>query len=145
MIKVDSKKAAWDLAGRLFPTDYEKDEPGTKKAGYPIYKSTNPEVNAWISDLGDRLELNYPNGNSENIWIETNADIVAIVGMYFDETVFGEVKVKKIKEVAYHRVLGIVNKTLDDGRFGVEISFGNNDTATLGCDNVAYVRLTDRE
>lgn len=145
MIKVDSKKAAWDLAGRLFPTDYEKDEPGTKKAGYPIYKSTNPEVNAWISDLGDRLELNYPNGNSENIWIETNADIVAIVGMYFDETVFGEVKVKKIKEVAYHRVLGIVNKTLDDGRFGVEISFGNNDTATFGCDNVAYVRLTDRE
>lgn len=145
MIKVDSKKAAWDLAGRLFPTDYEKDEPGTKKAGYPIYKSTNPEVNAWISDLGDRLELNYPNGNSENIWIETNADIVAIVGMYFDETVFGEVKVKKIKEVAYHRVLGIVNKTLDDGRFGVEISFGNNDTATFGCDNVAYVRLADRE
>lgn len=145
MIKVDSKKAAWDLAGRLFPTDYEKDEPGTKKAGYPIYKSTNPEVNAWISDLGDRLELNYPNGNSENIWIETNADIVAIVGMYFDETVFGEVKVKKIKEVAYHRVLGIVNKTLDDGRFGVEISFGNNDTATFGCDNVAYMRLADRE
>lgn len=145
MIKVDSKKAAWDLAGRLFPTDYEKDEPGTKKAGYPIYKSTNPEVNAWISDLGDRLELNYPNGNSENIWIETNADIVAIVGMYFNETVFGEVKVKKIKEVAYHRVLGIVNKTLDDGRFGVEISFGNNDTATFGCDNVAYVRLADRE
>lgn len=145
MIKVDSKKAAWDLAGRLFPTDYEKDEPGTKKAGYPIYKSTNPEVNAWISDLGDRLELNYPNGNSENIWIETNADIVAFVGMYFDETVFGEVKVKKIKEVAYHRVLGIVNKTLDDGRFGVEISFGNNDTATFGCDNVAYVRLADRE
>lgn len=145
MIKVDSKKAAWDLAGRLFPTDYEKDEPGTKKAGYPIYKSTNPEVNAWISDLGDRLELNYPNGNSENIWIETNADIVAFVGMYFDETVFGEVKVKKIKEVAYHRVLGIVNKTLDDGRFGVEISFGNNDTATFGCDNVAYMRLADRE
>lgn len=145
MIKVDSKKAAWELANRLFPSDYAQDERGTKNAGYPIYKSTNPEMNAWISDLGDRLELNYPNGHSENIWIETSADIVAFVGMYFDETVFGEVKVRKVKEVVYHRVMGVVNKVLDDGRFGIEISFGNNDVASFGCENVAYVRLTDRE
>lgn len=145
MMKVDSKKAAWDLANRLFPTDYEKDELGTKNAGYPIYKSTNSEMNAWISDLGDRLELNYPNGKSENIWIETSADIVAFVGLYFDETVFGEVKVRKVKEVVYHRVSGMVNKMLDDGRFGIEISFGNNDVASFGCENVAYVRLADRE
>lgn len=144
MLKVDNKEAAWNLANRLFPTDYELDEERSQRAGYKIYHTTNPDMNAWISDLGDRLELNYPNGSSENIWIEIKADIVAFVGMYFDDVVFGDVSVRKVKEVAYHQVEGIVNKTLEDGRFGIEIIFSNG-TASFGCENVAYVRLADRE
>ena len=31
-------------------------------------------MNAWISDLGNRLELNYNDGKSENIWIEQDED-----------------------------------------------------------------------
>lgn len=144
MMKVDSKEAAWNLANRLFPTDYVLDEERSANAGYKIYHTTNPEMNAWISDLGDRLELNYPNGSSENIWIESKADIVAFVGVYFDDVIFGEVSVRKIKEIAYHHVQGIVNKTLEDGRFGIEITF-NGSIATFGCENVAYVRFDDKE
>ena len=140
MLKVDNKKAAWDLANRLFPTDYELDDDRSERAGYKIYHTTNKEMNAWISDLGDRLELNYPNGSSENIWIEEHHDNVAIVGMWIDKTVFGEVTVKEVKEITYH-VLGMVNKMLEDGRFGIELSLSNGEIATFGCENVAYIRF----
>lgn len=70
-IKVSSVKEAWELASRLFPTDYEKDEERSSRAGYPIHHSTAKNVNAWISDLGNALELNY-DGKSENILIEQN-------------------------------------------------------------------------
>lgn len=36
-MKVSSVKEAWELANRLFPTDYEKDEDRSSRAGYPIY------------------------------------------------------------------------------------------------------------
>lgn len=68
-LRVSSTKEAWELASRLFPTDYEKDEDRSSRAGYPIYYSTAEGMNAWISDLNNRLELNYSNGESENIWI----------------------------------------------------------------------------
>ena len=74
---VSSVKAAWKLANKLFPTDYKKDEERSSRAGYPIYHSTADGVNAWISDLGNRLELNYSNGESENIWIEEDEDNIS--------------------------------------------------------------------
>lgn len=83
MLKVDTKKSAWELANRLFPTDYELDGDRSRNAGYMIYYTTNPEMNAWISDLGDRLELNYPNGSSENIWIESQNDNAGLTLMEF--------------------------------------------------------------
>lgn len=64
-MQVKTVKDAWNLANRLFTTDYELDEQATKNAGYKVYSSTAKEVNAWISDLNNRLELNYPNGSSE--------------------------------------------------------------------------------
>lgn len=73
-MKVSSVKEAWELANRLFPTDYEKDEERSIRAGYPIFYSTANGVNAWISDLGNRLELNYADGKLENIWIELDED-----------------------------------------------------------------------
>lgn len=73
-MKVSSVKEAWKLADRLFPTAYKKDEQSSSNAGYPIYRSTAEGVNAWISDLGNRLELNYQDKPSENIWIEQGQD-----------------------------------------------------------------------
>ncbi len=60
---------AWEIANEIFPTDYMKDEQASKNAGYPIYKSTAQGVSAWISDLENRLEVNFPDGKSVNNWI----------------------------------------------------------------------------
>ena len=69
-MKVRSRKEAWDKADVIFPTDYIKDEIRSKRAGYDIYYSTAKGVNAWISDLGNRLEVNLETGETVNIWIE---------------------------------------------------------------------------
>ena len=69
-MKVKSRKEAWDKADIIFPTDYNKDESRSKKAGYDIFYSTAAGVNAWISDLGDRLEVNLASGETVNIWID---------------------------------------------------------------------------
>lgn len=65
-----SKKAAWDEVNKIFPTDYERSAAESERAGYAIFRSTAEAVNAWISDLGDRLEINLPDGKTVNIWIE---------------------------------------------------------------------------
>lgn len=67
---VKSVGEAWEEANRIFPTDYMKDDMASKNAGYDVYWSTASGVSAWISDLGDRLEVNLGNGESVNIWIE---------------------------------------------------------------------------
>lgn len=69
-MKVSTKEAAWKKANELFPTDYALDCVRSDNAGYGIYFSTAHGVNAWISDLGDRLEVNLPDGSSVNIWVE---------------------------------------------------------------------------
>lgn len=78
-MKVTSVEKAWEVANRIFPTDYMKDEQSSQRAGYPIYRSTADHVNAWISDLNCRLEVNIQNPDtknieSTNIWIEEKVD-----------------------------------------------------------------------
>ena len=67
MIKVRNREEAWQEAGRLFPTDYEKDEKSTQNAGYPIYRSTAEGENSWISDLNCTLELSIYNKKTKGI------------------------------------------------------------------------------
>lgn len=143
MIKVESKERAWELAAKLFPTDYAEDPESSRRAGYPIYYSTADGMNAWISDLGNTLELNYSDGDTVRINIETEQpkDVVAVVGMYTEKVIFGEVKIQEVKEIIYHHTAGLVNKTLDDGRFGIEITFTDGSIASFGCETVAYVRF----
>lgn len=76
-MQVRTVKEAWELANKLFPTDYMKDEQSSQRAGYPIYISTAEGNESWISDLGNRLELNiWKDGGVEsiNIWIEEKVD-----------------------------------------------------------------------
>lgn len=73
-MKVTSIKDAWAEANKIFPTDYEHDASRSERAGYPIYYSTAAGVNAWISDLGNRLEVNLPDGKSVDIWIEAHVE-----------------------------------------------------------------------
>lgn len=66
----NDKKAAWAIADELFPSDYVHDSSRSQRAGYDVYMSTFPGMDAWISDLGDRLEVNLPDGQTINVWIE---------------------------------------------------------------------------
>lgn len=67
---VRSKQEAWNKANEIFPTDYIKDDARSERAGYDIYYSTAAGVHAWISDLGNRLEVNLETGDTVDIWIE---------------------------------------------------------------------------
>lgn len=71
---VTSIRDAWAEVQKIFPTRYEHDASRSERAGYPIYYSTANGVNAWISDLGNRLEVNLPDGKSVNIWIQAPAE-----------------------------------------------------------------------
>ena len=71
---VTSIRDAWAEVQKIFPTRYEHDASRSERAGYPIYYSTASGVNAWISDLGNRLEVNLPDGKSVNIWIQAPAE-----------------------------------------------------------------------
>lgn len=75
-MKVKTIEEAWNEANKIFPTDYEKDEFSSSRAGYPIYRSTaEGHENDYISDLNDRLEINIFRNNlrleTTNIWIVT--------------------------------------------------------------------------
>lgn len=72
-MKVTDRKAAWSEVNKIFPAGYEHDTDRSERAGYPIYYVTAANMNAWISDLGNRLEVNMPNGKIVNIWIEAPA------------------------------------------------------------------------
>ena len=67
---VTSIRDAWAEVRKIFPTDYEYSTERSEQAGYPIYYSKAGGVNAWISDLGNRLEVNLPDGKNVNIWIK---------------------------------------------------------------------------
>lgn len=71
---VTSIRDAWAEVQKIFPTRYEHDASRSERAGYPIYYSTASDVNAWISDLGNRLEVNLPDGKSVDIWIQAHAE-----------------------------------------------------------------------
>ena len=75
-MKAHSTQEAWNMANEIFPTDYEKDEESSQRAGYPIYRSTaEGRYYDYICDLNNRLEVNLADGNrSINIWIESSSD-----------------------------------------------------------------------
>lgn len=77
-MKAKNRTEAWRIADALFPGDYELDQTRSKNAGYNVYYSTREGINAWISDLNTRLEINYHNGSSENIWIEEESAPVSM-------------------------------------------------------------------
>ena len=76
-ITTHSINEAWSVAADIFPTDYQKDSYRSSRAGYDVYHSTADGVSAWISDLGNRLEVNMPNGETVNVWIEEDGEIAA--------------------------------------------------------------------
>lgn len=69
-VKCFSRDEAFSEASKLLGHDYEYDSFRSGRAGYPIYFSIDGYE--WISDLGDRLEVNHGDGSTTNIWIVDN-------------------------------------------------------------------------
>lgn len=68
---VKSMEQAWKKVNEIFPTDYEKDEGSSERAGYSVYRSTaEGHYYDYICDLGDRLEANLSTGESINVWVK---------------------------------------------------------------------------
>lgn len=102
------------MANELFPTDYMKDEAASERAGYAIYKSTAEGVNAWISDLGCRLEVNQ-DGRSVNIWIEEEPEEKTIETEKTIRIMFDMTETKRNEEVTT-KLEAVIN-------FGMNTSF----------------------
>lgn len=72
MYTVSSVKEAWELANYMVNGKLERCSLKTERAGYPIYEIVNPSgdyLEDYVCDLGDRLEVNFNNGSTKNIWI----------------------------------------------------------------------------
>ena len=105
-IKVNSVSEAWRTAARIFPTDYEKNEESSKRAGYPIYETTSTDERFsgfHISDLNTRLEVNM-GAEMVTIWIEEDAFEIIVKGLTEDEKEsLKEVIDKEIRRIKYRR------------------------------------------
>ena len=66
-MEVRTREEAWEEVNKIFPTDYEQDTASSERAGYPVYISTADGVNAWISDLNCRLEVNIQDEKTKEI------------------------------------------------------------------------------
>ena len=77
---VNSVSAAWAKVNEVFPTDYNKDENSSARAGYPVFRSSVEYYN-YICDLGNRLEVNLESGETVNIWIDEAEEMEAAVEM----------------------------------------------------------------
>ena len=72
-ITVKTHEEAMRIAGAMLTKHaLWKDADRSERAGYPIYE--NGVYNEWVSDLGDRLEVNQ-GAESMNIWIDPVRDV----------------------------------------------------------------------
>lgn len=72
-LRTFNKSCAWNVVKCYFPNcSFIKNNFKSKNAGYDIYDVLDPEdnyTNQYVCDLDTRLELNFSNGDSKNVWI----------------------------------------------------------------------------
>ena len=66
-IRVSSLVEAWEMVNLLSPYEFEYDKVRSYAAGYSVYSAVDGPANVWVSNLGDRLEVNG-SGKTENVW-----------------------------------------------------------------------------
>ena len=108
-IKVNSISTAWEVAASIFPTDYQKDEESSKRAGYPIYKTTSTDEifsGFHISVLNTRLEVSM-GAETAMIWVKENEEDtfeIVVKGLTKEEKEsLKEAVDKEIRRIKYRR------------------------------------------
>ena len=54
---VKTREEAWNEVNKIFPTDYEKDEASSQRAGCDVYRHPTLNPCCRICDLGDSLKV----------------------------------------------------------------------------------------
>ena len=65
-LTANSKSSAFDVAHDLIGEPLEFNKVMSERAGYPIYTC---DSGSYVCDLEDRIEINFANGLTKNIWI----------------------------------------------------------------------------
>ena len=65
-LTANSKGSAIESAYQLLDEVFTYDSFKSGRAGYPIYTCNS---GSYVCDLEDRIEINFANGLSKNIWI----------------------------------------------------------------------------
>lgn len=65
-LTANSRSSAFEIAYQLLDEVFSYNSFKSDEAGYPIYTC---ESGAYVCDLEDRIEVNFANGLSKNIWI----------------------------------------------------------------------------
>lgn len=68
-ITVENYEQAWVKAAEILGCNFYYDKVASEDAGYPVHKGDSVAT-CWISDLGNRLEVNKADFTTVNIWIE---------------------------------------------------------------------------
>ena len=65
-LTANSRNSAFESAYQLLDEVFNYDSFKSERAGYPIYTC---DSGSYVCDLEDRIEINFANGFSKNIWI----------------------------------------------------------------------------
>ena len=68
-ITVENYEQAWVKAAEILGCSFYYDKVASEGAGYPVHKGDSVAT-CWISDLGNRLEVNKADFTTVNVWIE---------------------------------------------------------------------------
>ena len=108
---VSTVKAAWQIVDDIFPTDYSEDTQSSERAGYKVYRSNIEHYN-YICDLGNRIEVNFANGETVNIWIEEEEKTAEMhkniftIGLFDKDTEKQEISTPEAKEKVAEILIG---------------------------------------
>ena len=65
-LTANSRNSALEITYQLLDEVFKYDSFKSERAGYPIYTC---DSGSYVCDLEDRIEINFANGLTKNIWI----------------------------------------------------------------------------
>ena len=65
-LTANSRSSALEIAYQLLDEVFSYNSFKSERAGYPIYTC---DSGSYVCDLEDRIEINFANGLTKNIWI----------------------------------------------------------------------------
>ena len=105
---------AWVKVNEIFPSDYNEDIAASERAGYKIYRSSINHYD-YICDLGDRLEVNFADGSTVNIWVEAK-EVEEVKAVKIEEKKSEKEENKKVVTVCFDfGSIATVSVTLHEG------------------------------